>query len=74
MIENKVIAILNCIDDNLDEMRVIEGFCFNTKVLNFKCINNLLDEEIAAEIILDKKGAKELRDSLSEWINEYEKN
>ncbi|KRU40055.1 hypothetical protein [Clostridium sporogenes] len=75
MIEDKTIAILNCVDDNMDELRVIESICFNTKVLNIKCFNNnIFDDEIVTEIVLDKRRAEELRDSLDEWIKECNNN
>ncbi|EPY6472524.1 hypothetical protein ACWO4B_003221 [Clostridium sporogenes] len=70
MLENRTISILNCVDDNLDEMRVVESFCFNTKVLNIKCFNSTVEDHIMTEIVLDKERATELRDCLDKWIGE----
>ncbi|NFV14561.1 hypothetical protein FDG09_17200 [Clostridium sporogenes] len=69
-IENKTIGIFKCTDDNMDEIRIVESICFNTKVLNIKSINKLLDKKIITEVILDKEKAVELCKCLINWAND----
>ena len=58
MIKNRLIDQIWCLDQNTDTLELIESICFNTVVLDDKCVTH---------IIIDRKIAQKLSESLRKW-------
>lgn len=63
IIENRVLGFVECEDDINDNLEVIEGVVFNTKVLDLKSIN----KEMKTHIILNAEKAQEIGEILLSW-------
>ncbi|MGM0197729.1 hypothetical protein [Enterococcus sp. DIV1314a] len=65
MIENCLVEKFKCLDNNADTLELIESICSNTVVLDLRDVNN----NYVTHVIIDKKTAQMLSDSLMRWIN-----
>jgi len=65
MIENCLVEKFQCLDNNADTLELIESICSNTVVLDLRTVNN----NYVTHVIIDKKIAQKLSDSLIRWVN-----
>lgn len=63
MIENRLIDQICCLDQNVDTLELIESICFNTVVLDLRAEN----DNCVTHIIIDRKTAQKLSESLRKW-------
>ncbi|HCM90622.1 MULTISPECIES: hypothetical protein [Vagococcus] len=71
MIEKKLVSVIQCIDNNQDDLKLVETIVFNTIALNLKVSNDLNGEGcVVTSMILDRESAKELGEALLNWVSE----
>lgn len=63
MIKNRLIDQIWCLDQNTDTLELIENICFNTVVLDLRSEN----DKCVTHIIIDRKTAQKLSESLKKW-------